>query len=363
MGTSPSPACQLEGRILEGGWIVGALLTRNPRATGGNFCQQYKVRTPSGRQAFLKALDFQRAFASSADVSKVVERITTLFNFECELLDTCSDRHMDRVVQAIGKGTIYVDPSNPFTQVPYLIFEEADADIRAHLDTPHAASTNAWKLRALHHVATGLKQLHGANIAHQDLKPSNVLVFYIDRVLVAQSKAAVSKIADLGRASRFGHPSPYDENDWAGDPNYAPPEIRYSFILQDWGARRLACDLYMLSGLICFLFTQTTSIAALFHSLPVQFWPQTWGDTYDAVLPYLINAHSTAVDQFAQGICPELREDLVPLYERLSHPDPTKRAFPGVSMNRNVLEKYLSRLDLLASRAAAGRYENHVSRT
>ncbi len=118
----------------------------------------------------------------------------------------------------------------------------------------------------------------------QDLKPSNVLVFYVNTVLT------VSKVADRGRASRVGAYSPYDEDRWAGDPNYAPPEILYSYIDPDWGKRRLAGDLYMLGSLVAFIFTQTTSLATLFHALPIQFWPANWGGTYEEVLPYVQNA-------------------------------------------------------------------------
>jgi len=31
-----------------------------------------------------------------------------------------------------------------------------------------------WIFRTLHNIATGLKQLHGQEIAHQDLKPSSL---------------------------------------------------------------------------------------------------------------------------------------------------------------------------------------------
>ena len=46
----------------------------------------------------------------------------------------------------------------------------------------------------MHHIATGLFQLHSAAVAHQDLKPSNVLVF----------DHSISKVADLGSASVKG---------------------------------------------------------------------------------------------------------------------------------------------------------------
>ena len=342
-----NPAAQLEGMILEDGWVVGPLLPKKLQSTGGNFCKCYKVELHSGRKAFLKALDFHNAFRLG---TQVIEKITVLFNFERDLLGECNISMMDRVVRAIGSVTAEVDPTNPFGLVPYLIFEEADADIRIHLDDPKNLSSIAWKLRSLHHVATGLKQLHGADIAHQDLKPSNVLVFYVNTILT------ISKVADLGRASRAGSYSPYDEDMWAGDPNYAPPEILYSFIDPDWGKRRIAGDLYMLGSLIAFIFTQTTSLATLFHALPIQFWPANWGGSYEDVLPYIQNAFATSSAQFSKSLPEKLRTDLVPVFEQLCNPDPRKRGVPGVLMNKNALERILSKLDLMAARAEAGKY-------
>jgi serine/threonine protein kinase len=317
-----NPAAELEGMELEGGWVVGPLLPKKPQTTGGNFCQCYRVYSPSGKTAFLKALDFHNAFRLGTDV---IEKITVLFNFERDLLGECERRKMDRVVRAIGSGTADVDSENPFGRVPYLIFEEADADIRVHLDDLGNQSSVAWKLRSLHHVATGLKQLHGADIAHQDLKPSNVLVFYVNKIIT------VSKIADLGRASRSGSYSPYDDSSWAGDPNYTPPEILYSFLDPDWGKRRLAADLYMLGSLIAFIFTQTTSLATLFRALPIQFWPANWAGTYEEVLPYIQNSFATSAEQFAGAIPKKLRSDLVPVFEQLCNPDPRKRGISGTN--------------------------------
>ena len=36
--------------------------------------------------------------------------------------------------------------------------------------------------------------------------------------------------------------SPHDELDCAGDQTYAPPELLYGYIPQDWRVRRLGCE-------------------------------------------------------------------------------------------------------------------------
>jgi len=279
----------------------------------------------------------------------VVQHITTIFNFERDLLRICEDRRMDRVVRAIDNGVATVS-STPFGSVPYLIFEAADCDVRHHLDRGSATGF-AWKLRSLHHIATGLRQLHGAGIAHQDLKPSNVLVFR------SNVSGETSKLADLGRASRAGVACPFDLENWPGDPNYAPPEFHYGHVEADWNRRRIGADLYLLGSMVVFLFTQTTSISMLLNALPVEFWPANWNGTYTGVLPYVQHAHGLFLQDFGSQIENDtLRGELLPVLQQLCEPDPARRGDTSRPINKLALERYVSRFDLLASRAEAGRY-------
>jgi serine/threonine protein kinase len=344
-----NPAERLEGLVLNGEWEVGPLIIRSPMATGGNFSQSYKATHSDGRVVFVKALDFHRAFTKGADLTKVVQRVTEEFNFEVTMLEFCARKRMDRVVRAIDSGTADVD-SSPLGQVPYLIFEDADCDVRSHLDKAKNKATCAWKLRSLHHVTTGLKQLHAVEVVHQDLKPSNVLIFNAD------STNEVSKIADLGRASRYDGYSPFDHKDWAGDPNYAPPEVHYAFINPDWHKRRIASDLYMLGSLISFLFIRTTATAALWQSLDNNFWPAHWTGTFDEVLPYLNHAFSQATSEFGAQLSSALAADLIPIYSQLCQPDPRKRGYPGQSLNKVALERFITKFDVMARKAQIGKY-------
>ena len=58
--------------------------------------------------------------------------------------------------------------------------------------------------RTLHHIAVGLQQLHGEGIAHQDLKPSNVLFF----------ETFGAKLADLGCADTLKNPASSPHGHW-----------------------------------------------------------------------------------------------------------------------------------------------------
>lgn len=344
-----NPATQLEGLILDSTWTVGPLIEKPMGSTGGCFSHCYKVRTATGRAGFLKALDFTRAFNEDADFTDAIQSITAAFNFERDLLKICTDRRMDRVVRAISSGVAKV-AEVPFGKVPYLIFEEADGDVRSHLDN-NAPTTLAWKLRCLHHIATGLMQLHGADIAHQDVKPSNVLIFD------AEQRHQISKIADLGRASQAGTVCPYDSLAWPGDPAYAPPEFHYGHLESDWNRRRIGADLYLLGNMVSFLFTQTTTISLLFRALPQEFLPSNWHGTYVEVLPYVQHAFSISLEDFTSELGNEkLREDLLPVFQQLCQPDPAMRGDTSRPMNKIALERFVSRFDMLARRAEAGKY-------
>ena len=163
-------------------------------STGGSFSVGYIVADRSDKQAFLKALDFSEAM-KGPNPTLVLQSLTSAYNYEKRLLDACRGRKLDRVAVSIDDGVIPVGDLHPSLPVPYLIFERARGDVRSQLDVGNRFEL-AFCLRTLHHCATGIQQLHGLTIAHQDLKPSNVLVF----------DDMDCRVADLGRSSLAEYP-------------------------------------------------------------------------------------------------------------------------------------------------------------
>jgi serine/threonine protein kinase len=227
------------------------------------------------------------------------------------------------------------------------LFELAEGDVRFFLDEVRHFDT-AWRLRSLHHVATGLRQLHMRGIAHQDLKPSNVLVY---------AGGSESRVGDLGRACDQHVPAAHDELPLPGDRSYAPPEQLYGFMLPDWGARRLGCDTYLLGSLIVFFFCNVGMTPAVVSRLPTDALPKNWGDGFDGVLPFLRSATEDVIQEFDEDLRNEgvsCRSELVQIVRSLCDPDPRLRGMP-TSRSQFDLERLVSRFDLLARREQLGR--------
>ena len=269
-----SAASLMAGMTLPSGWRVIEKVDLPPGGTGSAFSVGYIVEL-DGQRAFMKALDYSAAF-QSGDTPRALQKLTEAFNFEVDVLAQCASSRMDRVVLALDSGGIDVPGIPGFAaRVNYLIFEKADGDIRATMDMQPTLIDCEWSFRTLHHAATGLWQLHGAGIAHQDVKPSNILTF--GRVS--------AKLGDLGSASKRGATSPRDARLCPGDPAYAPPETLYGHEEPDWGKRRQSTDLYLLGSLAVFLFTRVPLSASIISHLDVGEHPNRWAGTYREILP------------------------------------------------------------------------------
>jgi serine/threonine protein kinase len=268
--------------------------------------------------------------------------MTTWFNFERDLLDTCRSHKMSRVVQLLTSGTVETVPGDSHGVVQYIMFELADGDVRSYID--HSGDFDlAWALRAIHHAAVGLTQLHNQGIAHQDLKPSNLLVFAGDKS---------SKVADLGCASIQDKGSPREPLIIAGDPSYAPPELHYRHLHPDWTARRVGCDMYLLGSMITFIFCRTSMAAMLADRVDEEHSPGRWGGTYAQVLPVLQRAFALALGDIKASIPESVRADVGTMVAELCDPDPLRRgARAGAPAGQFSLRTYVTRLDLIASKA------------
>ncbi|MCW5613189.1 MAG: hypothetical protein KIS83_21330 [Rubrivivax sp.] len=329
----------LEGKTTPGGWVIRGKVMFGDGHTGGHFSDCYFVEK-DGQRAFLKALDIEKF-----DIQHLMGLLAG-FAYESDLLALCRDNRLGRIVQVIESDRIERDPAAPpvLRYVPFLIFELADGDIRDSVDLTKAVS-DQWRFQILHQTTLALLQLHKQQIAHQDLKPSNVLRFEGERL----------KLGDLGRSSLRGRPAPHDNMPIAGASSYAPFEQRYGYLREDWLERRLSVDVFHLGCLAVFSFTNICFPEYVLKKLPEPYRPDNWGDSYLQVIDHVRAAMIDALNELSIEFPQRFRSELVSIVRDLCHPDPTKRGRTDTGFKYSAgplwLERYVSKFDILEKKA------------
>lgn len=329
---------KLIGHTLPSGWKIVERREDKPGDSGGCFSVPFIVER-GGDRAFMKAFDIARVLQETGADTERMAQILDSINFETKLLGMCRQAGTEYVTVPIDDGQLqfpYVNMGHP---VRYLIFELAEQDARRYHN--YRATVDALaNLMILHHAAKGLQELHELEIAHQDLKPSNVLLFS-DRS---------SRVADLGRSSHRGSHIWHDHLDFPGDPSYAPLEVLYNACDGDWHTRRLSGDLFMLGSFATFLFTSVNLTTQVMVKLQPQFWPMNWPDGYDQVVPYLRNAMREALNE-RPGLSGAIGTEMARIIRELSDPEPKRRGSPkiGILPARFSMRRYVSTFERMAA--------------
>ena len=342
--TEPHPHEMLEGLVLTGGWRVDQRVDPGEDHSGSYFSCGYRVTGEDGTQGYLKAFDFFSRLPESDDPARTLEPLLKAFNFERELLERCRQKHLSRVITALGYGAVNVPGFTGISTVQYIIFELAETDFRGLMSAVSDLDI-AMAFRTLHHIAVGLNQLHGIGIAHQDLKPSNVLLF---------DGMKSSKLADLGRAAEKGNEPPHYGIVPAGHRAYAPPELLYDASDGSWERRRMGCDTYHLGSMISSIFTTVGMTPLVVGSLDRGQEPFEWKGDYESALLFLRPAFARAVDYVVSEVPHDLRGELEGVIGQLCEPDPKLRGHPRDRSNpatQFALHRYVSLFDRLAKRA------------
>ncbi|OGN91958.1 MAG: hypothetical protein A2Z75_06175 [Chloroflexi bacterium RBG_13_50_10] len=337
----------LVGLDLDGGWHVDELWKRPPQSTGGYSSISYLVSNKEGEKAFLKALDFSTALQDE-DPARRLYYLTSAYEFERNLLCQCRDKRLQHVVVPLADGTAKV-PGNfgDLGNVPYLIFAMATGDIRAEVERWEVFDL-AWALRSLHHCAVGLQELHSLGIAHQDVKPSNVLVFPVEG----------SKLTDLGSASQVGNPSQSDKKNVPGDVSYATPEQWYGWSQSSDFTNRYLIDLYRLGSLIFFFFAGCSATDAIQLKLSIKHGGNFTRSDFISDLPYMQYAFNETLHDLCTLIetpAKDLTDEIIMIAQELCEPDPRRRGDPAARAaayrKQYDVQAYISRFDRLAKQA------------
>jgi len=346
-----TPKLLLTGRTLSSGWILVEQLHKSADGTGGNFGVGYRA-TRGSETAFVKAVDFVEAMGKPDPMAEL-HKLTSDAKFEQDVLAYCTQHGMSRVMRYLGHEYLQLDSTDLMSQVSCLIMEVGDEDLRS-LMSRHGGNSCVWTLKVMSDVSLALTQLHKGGIAHQDIKPSNVIS--VGGKNVADDK--ILKVGDLGRVTSKNHKGPFDSSEWPGDLSYCPPERWYHHVPTDWNDRREAADAYMLGSLLIFLSTGTTLQSLVAPLIPQQYLPNNWGGSYDQdLLPVLFDAHARVLeDRLRPMLMSDLEAEVLKIASELTHPDPHLRgdARARRQIGRPVgLDRIHQRLRLLSMRAAA----------
>lgn len=342
-------AQNLEGHKL-GDWYVEKKYDHTS-STGGYFSFGYEaLNSKNGTKAFLKALDYSSAF-DYPNFADVLNSMTAAYIFERDLLNKCKDKRLKYVIRILDCG----DYSIPKEQYPegitncypinYIVFEMADNSMRNLIDVS-STFDYSWIMRSLHNTAVAINEMHTNLIAHQDIKPSNVLFF---------NQNNISKLGDVGRSSVMGTHASHDDLSFAGDLSYAPFELLYGYEEKDWKTRRFSCDMFMFGNLIMTYFNGISLTNVVINNLPKEFKPNYWHDTYEKILPLIEEKFSECLDLFNTNIDSKLRDEMIKLISQFCCPDPKHRGdLKNSGSQQYSMVRYISKLDLLARKYEFG---------
>jgi serine/threonine protein kinase len=330
------PAERLLNVELVDGWVVTNRITRDPGCTGQSRSACYCAKK-GDETAFVKAFDF-RGEEKTRTVDQLNDMTAEFIN-ERRVHEICRDNNLTRVTTIIGSGGVEVSGE----VVHYIICEFAERSLRELHPPGEEVIAPAERLLALRQVTSALEQLHGASIAHQDVKPSN-----------AVRHDGVFKLTDLGSSScKHLPPAPHDLEWFAGQPAYAPYELLYAE-RGSWEQRRLGCDIFLLGNMAFTSFVGHSITYFVVGTLPEAMKP--FGDhavRFTEVLPDLVENHRQMIPEVVNVCVPAvIAKEFLELIDTMCHPDPQRRGHPKNilgSGSRYGLERYRSKFDQLAA--------------
>ena len=346
--TNSRPVDSLANLSLIDGFDVVKRINPPVQATGGKFSVQYLVKKEN-KEYFLKAFDFSSALHTS-DPMQTISIMSKAFVVERDILEKCKNRKLSKVSLPVSSGSIQVPGFVGLDAlVYYLIFEKAKTDVRSQLSNINNIDM-AWCFRSLHSAVTGIQQLHVSSVAHQDLKPSNILIYESEK----------EKISDLGRASDMMIASAIDDLSMPGDRGYAPLEQFYGIKYSSDFIKRFSIDMYHLGSLFFSYFLQMSATQSITLNLKRANNKTPLGKDFIHDLPLIINAFQDSMIALEVELSKYLSRTLtetISIINELCHPDPDKRGNPKTLMRsygQFDLQRYISIFNKLARYAEMG---------
>ncbi len=334
---------ELAGFTVMGQWELTGLLHDGPQESGGNFGVGYvAVDKASGLKRFVKAVDFRSRLHNPSQLAQLLQSA----QFEVAAHKACV--RMSKVVRMVAHGSLLFKLPQNAGEYNFLclVLELGEGDIKGHVDFRPDRSPY-WKLWVLREIALAAVQIERGNLAHNDIKPSNVIRF------PSKGDKHDIKLGDVGRVVTKAGLGPFDNMHWAGDPRHRPIETIYGWREPEWQNRRTAADAFMLGNLACFLFVGVSLTERVVNSLPPEYRPGTYQGAYRDILDIVRHVWSTVLnDQISPALPTEIRDELCNILRWLTEPDPALRGEPTARRRGTVgLDKIQSHFERLAQRA------------
>ena len=341
----------LLGRVINDKWKVIKKIEKKLDDTGGMFSVGYEVINENGNMGFLKAFNFKKVFRhkDKGDMMQVLSAFSEAYNYEKEILEKCSQNKLKHIVNILDAGTI--TENGYMIPVPYLIFEMAEESLRSKINEINKKIDVIWNLKCVHQVAVALQEIHKNDIAHLDLKPSNILLFEED----------FSKLTDFGRSSmKTSSIKLYYElsGEVEGDKSYSPIERLYGNNEGDWYEIKIGTDFYLLGSFIFQMFTGFSITTAIMLNTDKQFRWINWHGDYDEVYSYIVEAYRLAMQKFYMILKNQIDEstskEIVKIVDEMCTPDKNRRGDPESikrkSPRKYELHRYITKIDKLIKR-------------
>jgi len=338
-------ADELAGVTIAGRWRLEEKFHVGQQESGGNFGVGYKATDlQDNMPRFVKVVDFRSRLQHRSQLRQLLE----MAEFEVIMHKACV--RMSKVVRMVGHGDLAFQTPGNTDAYNYLclVLERGDGDIKSHVDFRPDRSPY-WKLWVLREVALAIVQMERAQLAHNDIKPSNVIRF------PSNGAAHNIKLGDVGRAVTKAGAGPFDDYRWAGDPRHKPLETLYGWNEPEWQNRRTAADAYMLGNLACFLFSGASLTERVTNSLPPEYRHGEGGyaGEYRDLLDIIRHARNGVLEgQVIPTFPAEVRQELGDIVRWLTEPDPRVRGEPNARRGGVLgIDRIQSRLERLAQRA------------
>lgn len=338
-----------------GGWKVVRQLYYNDITT--RYALFFYVEK-DGENAIMKVIDYEKCNTGDKKEgltrNELISCETTAFGYETKIAKTCVGQHMGNVIRYIESGETELN-GYPIPTVTYIVYEQSEGKISDFLTFSSKASFVADlkmlidKLKSLHQVAKGVRQLHTHFIAHHNITPHNI------EVLESNGKFKLSGL-QTSRSQQPDLQSPEHYRLYNGDLTFAPPEAFFAYKIPDEMVAYYQIDTYMLGNMIVYYLTGLNMTTLLNHHLHYSLKEMaSHGDDYLTVLPEISNAFNMVLENLKSCVrIDELRQPIIELIECLCNPDPDRRGYPGnfnTSEANSDLQRVITRLDVLYNKA------------